>query len=399
MKALIMQLFEAALSSEHQPLAERLRPKNVGDLIGQNHLLEEGGLLRRLLNTDSLPSMIFWGPPGVGKTTIARLLSKQTRCAFEALSAVQAGVSDLKNVIQRAQQRLGFHQQKTVLFLDEIHRFNKAQQDYLLPHIESGLLILLGATTENPGFAVIPALRSRCMSIALNPLNNNDLHQVLKRGLESLDQQADQDALERLVRWSQGDARRCLNLLEWSHQVANGDRITQACVATAADRSAVLGDRDGDHHYDTISALIKSMRASDANAALHYLARMLEAGEDIAFIARRLVIFASEDIGNAAPMALVVSQSAADAARFVGMPEAALTLSQAVTFLADAPKSRACTAAIAAARADLQKGAWPAIPAHLMNRKPTSNVSKEQQEAGTLLPKALADRCYYHKRD
>ena len=394
-----MQLFEAALSSEHQPLAERLRPQNANELIGQHHLLEEGGLLRRLLNAQTLPSMILWGPPGVGKTTIARLLTTQTRSAFEALSAVQAGVADLKKVIQKAQERLSFHNQKTVLFLDEIHRFNKAQQDYLLPHIESGRLILLGATTENPGFAVIPALRSRCLSIALCPLTDTDLHQVLKRGLESLEQEADEDAIERLVRWSQGDARRCLNLLEWSHQVASGERITNACVAIAADRSAVLGDRDGDHHYDTISALIKSMRASDANAALHYLARMLEAGEEVAFIARRLVIFASEDIGNAAPMALVVSQSAADAVRFIGMPEAALTLSQAVTFLANAPKSRACTDAILAARADLQDGAWPTIPEHLLNRKLPSNVTSEQQEAGTLLPKALADRCYYGKRD
>ena len=394
-----MHLFEATLPSASQPLAERLRPQNTSDLCGQAHLLQDGGLLQRLLNAPALPSMILWGPPGVGKTTIAQLLATQTRCAFEALSAVQAGVSDLKKVIERAQERQSFHQQNTVLFIDEIHRFNKAQQDYLLPHIESGRLILLGATTENPGFAVIPALRSRCMSVALAALSNDDLHRVLERGLRSLNQEADEDALERIVRWSQGDARRCLNLLEWSHQIAGGERITNPCVAIAADRSAVLGDRNGDHHYDTISALIKSMRASDANAALHYLARMIEAGEDVAFIARRLVIFASEDIGNAAPMALVVSQSAADAVRFVGMPEAALVLSQAVTFLADAPKSRACTEAISAARADLKEGAWPPIPEQLLNRKLHQDVSRGKQEAGTLLPKALADRCYYRQRD
>ncbi len=394
-----MRLFEAHLDDRHQPLAERLRPRTAQDVIGQSHLLEPGGLLARLLAAEELPSMILWGPPGVGKTTLARLLATNARAAFEALSAVQAGISDLKVLLERASERLNFHNQTTVLFLDEIHRFNKTQQDFLLPHVESGRLVLLGATTENPGFAVIPALRSRCISVALQGLDEDDLKSVISRGLDCLKAQAEEPAIELLVRWSQGDARRSLNLLEWSHKLAHGEVITAELVATAADRPAVLADRNGDHHYDTMSALIKSMRASDANAALHYLARMLEAGEDITFIARRLVIFASEDIGNAAPMALVVSQSAADAVRFIGLPEAALTLSQAVTFLADAPKSRACTEAIRAARADLQDGAWPEIPARLLNRKRPHDVSMGQQESGPLLPKALADRCYYPKRE
>ena len=393
-----MQLFEAKVPDHHQPLAERMRPSDLSEVIGQSHLLGDDGLISRLVAAQTIPSMMLWGPPGVGKTTLARLLAQSTRAAFEAMSAVQAGVSELKVILARAHDRLGYHGQRTVLFLDEIHRFNKAQQDVLLPHIESGRLILIGATTENPGFAVIPALRSRCMSVALHALSLNELARVLKRGAAVLERELTTPAIERIIRTAQGDARRCLNLLEWSHHLVPQGPLTEEAVSVAADRVAVLGDRQGDHHYDTISALIKSLRASDSNAALHYLARMLEAGEDVAFIARRLVIFASEDVGNAAPMALVVSQAAADAVRFIGMPEAALTLSQAVTFLADAPKSRACTEAIQAARSDLQTEAWPPIPDHLLNRKRPTNV-KKQQEAGPLLPKTLADRCYYPKRE
>ena len=390
-----MQLFEQAVAPLNQPLAERLRPKEASAVIGQKHLLKPGGLLARLFEAGELPSMILWGPPGVGKTTLARLLADNARAAFEALSAVHAGITELKALLTRATERLAYHNQATVLFVDEIHRFNKTQQDFLLPHVESGRLILVGATTENPGFAIIPALRSRCISVALEPLSEADLAAVVMRGLAAVDAQADDEAKTLLARWAQGDARRCLTLIEWAHKLAGDETINVALVMTAANRPAVLQDRGGDHHYDTISALIKSMRASDSNAAIHYLARMLEGGEDPAFIARRLVIFASEDVGNAAPLALVVSQAAADAVRFVGLPEAALTLSQAVTFLADAPKSRACTDAIFAARADLQKGAWPAIPSSLLNRQETHNVHEEQQEPGTALPKALAGRVYY----
>ena len=396
MKGPALDLFERAVSESLSPLAERLRPKRPEEVIGQRHLLAEGGLLQRLLAAGELPSMLLWGPPGVGKTTIARLLAQGAKAAFESLSAVRAGVADLKQVIEAASGRLAYHGQKTVLFLDEIHRFNKAQQDYLLPHLETGRLILIGATTENPGFAVIPALRSRCISVALEPLDEEQLGALVDRAIEALDGARCTDkARSMLVRWSQGDGRRCINLVELSHQLSGGGPIAVETVATAADRPAVLGDRNGDAHYDTISALIKSMRASDVNAAMHYLARLLEAGEDVAFIARRLVIFASEDVGNAAPLAIVVAQAAADAARFVGMPEAALNLSQAVAFLAGAPKSRACTEAIVAARADLRQGSWPEIPGVLLNRKRPNRDGKPAQEPGTLLPKALAGRVYY----
>jgi len=376
-----------------QPLADRLRPTCLAEVVGQQHLTDDGALLHSLVAQRSLPSMVLWGPPGVGKTTLAQVLANAAEASFEALSAVSAGVADLRAVLERAKDRR-FAGRQTVLFLDEIHRFNKAQQDFLLPHVEAGRLTLIGATTENPGFSVIPALRSRCIMVALKGLEATDLDRLIDRGTAQLQppKTLADGGRERLRRWCQGDGRRLLNMLEIAHRLAD-DCIDASHVGHAAGQTAVLHDRDGDGHYDTISALIKAMRGSDPDAALHYLARLLEGGEDEAFIARRLVIFAAEDVGNAAPQALVVAQAAADATRFIGMPEAQLPLAQAVTFLAGAPKSRAVTEGIAAARRDLQRGDWPRIPEHLLNRE---TPFPEPRSDGTgHLPSRFAGTVYY----
>ncbi len=368
-----MDLFSQAADKEtaaNAPLAERLRPEALEDFVGQEHLTGEGKLLRKALAAGKLPSLIFWGPPGTGKTTLARLLAKGSGAFFVGMSAVSAGVKDVREVVAAAEERRRLHGQGTVLFLDEIHRFNRAQQDALLPHVEKGTLTLLGATTENPSFEVNSALLSRTRVVTLRPLEEEELLGLLRRALASPrglggTVQADEDALRAMARTAGGDARRALTTREVA--AAGGGLIDAARVAEALQRRTLLYDRAGDEHYNVVSAFIKSLRGSDPDAALYWMARMLEAGEEPRFIVRRMVIFASEDIGNADPQALQVAVAALQAFELVGLPEGTLPLTQAATFLALAPKSNAFIAAYGRARAAvLGSGSLP-VPLHLRN--------------------------------
>jgi putative ATPase len=345
------------------PLAARLRPRSIDDVVGQPHLLGPGRPLRTLVENDALSSVLFWGPPGTGKTTLALAVAGSTKKDFEQLSAVTAGVKDVREVIERARRRLGEHERGTILFLDEIHRFNKAQQDALLPAVEDGTLTLIGATTENPFFEVNPPLRSRSTLFRLEPLDPASLAQLLRRGLEALATSASDDAVGLLVERAGGDGRQVLTSLEVAAALAHPNPVAIEHAEAALSTSAVRYGRDD--HYDVISAFIKSMRGSDPDAAVYWLARMLEAGEDARFIARRMAIFASEDVGMADPQALVVAVAAAQALDFVGLPEAQLNLAQAVVYLATAPKSNGSAIAIWNARADVANGALGEVPAHL----------------------------------
>jgi putative ATPase len=345
------------------PLAARLRPRTIDDVVGQPHLLGPGKPLRRLVESDALSSVLLWGPPGTGKTTLALAVAGSTAKEFEQLSAVTAGVKDVRDVIERARRRLGELGRGTILFLDEIHRFNKAQQDALLPAVEDGTLTLIGATTENPFFEVNPPLRSRSTLFRLEPLDHASLAVLARRGLEALATDAAADAIELLVERAGGDGRQVLTSLEVAAALAHPHPVALAHAEAALSTSAVRYGRDD--HYDVISAFIKSMRGSDPDAAVYWLARMLEAGEDARFIARRMAIFASEDVGMADPQALVVAVAAAHALDFVGLPEAQLNLSQAAIHLATAPKSNASAMAIWSARADVAAGALGEVPAHL----------------------------------
>ena len=360
-------LFTAAAEdrlSRQAPLAARLRPRTLDEVVGQRHLVAPGAPLRTLIEADTLSSVIFWGPPGTGKTTIAEVIASITNRAFERLSAVSAGVKDVREVLDRAQRRLGEHEQRTILFLDEVHRFNKAQQDALLPSVETGLLTLIGATTENPYFEVNPPLLSRSTLFRLEPLGRDDLEALVRRGLDAEDASGDDDAVGLLVDRGGGDGRQVLTAVEVAVALSGSARNVELAHAEAALGTQAL--RYGrDEHYDVISAFIKSIRGSDADAGLHYLARMLEAGEDARFIARRLVILASEDIGMADPMALVVADAAARAVEFVGLPEAQLNLAQAVVHLATAPKSNRTALGIWNAREDVRNGTGGMVPAHL----------------------------------
>ncbi len=360
-------LFGAAMKERlkrQAPLAARLRPRTLDEMVGQEHLLGPGAPLRRLIEADRLTSVILWGPPGTGKTTLARLIAGVTSRSFETLSAVNAGVKDVREVVARAKSRLGEQGQGTILFLDEVHRFNKAQQDALLPHVEDGLLTLIGATTENPYFEVNAPLLSRSSLFRLHGLSPEAVRALLHRGLEAERATADDEALDHLVNRSDGDARTALNALEVAVALAGDKRaVTLAEAEAALDARALRYERDD--HYDVVSAFIKSIRGSDADAGLYWLARMLEAGEDARFIARRLVILASEDVGMADPMALVVADSAARAVEFVGLPEAQLNLAQAVIHLATAPKSNRVTRALGAAMDDVKNRPAGEVPAHL----------------------------------
>jgi putative ATPase len=353
------------------PLAVRMRPATLDDVVGQQHLLKPGSPLRRLVEGSGAASVILYGPPGTGKTTLASLISGATGRRFEALSALSAGVKEVRAVIETA-RHAAIRGQQTVLFIDEVHRFSKTQQDALLAAVENRIVLLVAATTENPSFSVVAPLLSRSLILQLHPLGPDDIRAVLARA--AADERGlagkvaiDDDALELLVKLSAGDARRALTALEVAAETAGsaGGPVTVEVVEQSLDQAAVRYDRDGDQHYDVISAFIKSVRGSDVDAALHYLARMLTAGEDPRFLARRLVILASEDIGMADPMALQTAVAAAQTVALIGMPEAQLTLAHATVHLATAPKSNAVTTALGAAMADIRAGKAGLVPAHL----------------------------------
>lgn len=406
------------------PLAARMRPRSFAEFVGQAHLVGEGKVFRRCIEADQLPSMIFWGPPGSGKTTLASIVASVTRAHFSPLSAVSAGVADLRRVIAQARERLRTTGQRTILFIDEIHRFNKAQQDAVLPFVENGTVTLIGATTENPSFEVISPLLSRCRVFRLKPLSNDEVRLVVERalrdeerGLGKLKVEVTEEGLNHLVVMSDGDARVALNALEMATFATPPDgegfrRISLKAIEEALQHRALLYDKSGDQHYDLISALHKSLRGSDPDAALYWLGRMLEAGEDPLYIARRLVRVASEDVGMADPQALVIAVAAQQAVQFVGMPEGNLALAEAAVYLATAPKSNSLYEAYSRVQEDIQQGRNEPVPLHLRN--PVTGLMRRsgygqgykyahdypghfvKQE---YLPPALQGKRYYHPGD
>ena len=364
---------------DQAPLASRMRPRTFEEFVGQEHIIGPGRVLRRTIESDQLPSIILWGPPGTGKTTLAHVVAATTESHFSPISAVTSGVRDLRQIAADARDRLGVEGRRTVLFIDEIHRFNKAQQDVILPHVENGTVVLIGATTENPSFEVNAPLLSRCRVFTLKPLTNEEIEEIVRRalgdeahGLGAHLVELDDEALAVLVTLANGDARIALNALELATSAAEPDadgarQVTSAAVEDTMQQRALLYDRAGDQHYDTISAFIKSMRGSDPDAAIYWLARMIEAGEDPLFIARRLVVLAAEDVGMADPQALSVAIAAQQAVHLVGMPEGRIPLAEATVYLATAPKSNSSYAAIDAALADVQKTRNDPVPMHLRN--------------------------------
>ena len=357
----------------HIPLAQQLRPKTIDDFIGQSHLISKGKPIRRMIETGNIASMVFWGPPGCGKTTLAGLLAQSTNGYFVFFSAVTSGVEDVRKVIRKAKE-LRSAKQNTVLFVDEIHRFNKAQQDAFLPHVEDGTIILIGATTENPGFRVNAPLISRSQVYRFYPLTDKDIESIVQKAISFYPKHTwEQTAVRHFVQYANGDARTVINAVELAASLAK--KITLTIAEEAVQQKAIYYDKKGDYHYDTISAFIKSMRGSNPDATLHYLARMIKAGEDPLFIARRMVIFASEDIGNAQPTAMVLATSCMQAVHMIGMPEAQLILAQTAAYLATAKKSIAPTIGIGQAMADIDEERLEEIPLHLRN--PSNKVMKQ----------------------
>ena len=377
-----MDLFEYMRSTSQEkesPLAARLRPSTLEEVVGQQHIIGKDKLLYRAIKADKISSIIFYGPPGTGKTTLARVIAHTTSAEFTQINATVAGKKDMEAVIQTAKDSLGMYGKRTILFIDEIHRFNKGQQDYLLPFVEDGTIILIGATTENPYFEVNGALISRSVIFELKPLAREDIKELLRRavydrekGMGSYDAVLDGEAMEFLADIAGGDARHALNAIELGIMTTNRSQdgkihITLEVAQECIQKRAVRYDKTGDNHYDTISAFIKSMRGSDPDAAVYYLARMLYAGESVTFVARRIMICAAEDVGNADPQALQVAVNASLAAERVGMPEAQIILSQAVLYVACAPKSNACVNAIGYAMETVEKTGNLPIPVHLQD--------------------------------
>jgi putative ATPase len=417
-------LFDArAKSAKKSPLAERMRPQNLAEFVGQEHLVGPDKILRGFMERKELVSMIFWGPPGVGKTTLALIIARALDAYFVSFSAVLSGVKDIRAVIEDARQQLKYYGKRTILFVDEIHRFNKSQQDAFLHHVEDGTITLIGATTENPSFEVNAPLLSRCKVLLLEKLTTDNIKTIItntlsdaERGLGSLKVKIDEDAISFIADLSHGEARVALNTLETALLLMNPDQdnkktITLSIAQEAMQQKALLYDKGGDEHYNVISAFIKSMRDSDTDAALYWLARMLEAGEDPLFIVRRMVIFASEDIGNADPVALQVAVSVKDAFHFVGMPEGWIPLSQGVTYLATAPKSNASYKAYLGALHDVKEKGALEVPLHIRNA-PTSMMKdlgygkgyKYPHDHGgyagqSCLPEELQGKEYYKPTD